>query len=147
MSRADKANDITRTQTDTQQKKRCVDSRFCATMQLVKDATCQSFSVGGKKKNNKNFSKDTKALCYTAICVVHRKPSNQGTELETVHFNAAPPPLMLMSSSLPLLIHCPFSTCCQKKNHSKIPVHEKRGKKKPNSHFANAHPQPEAESK
>lgn len=104
--------------------------------QLVKTFFCQQ---------KKNFSKDTKALCYTAIHVVHRKPSNQGTELETVHFNAAPPPLMLMSSSLPLLIHCPFSTCCQKKIIVKY-LFMRRGKKN-NSHFANANPQPEAESK
>lgn len=130
MSRADKANDITHTQTNTQQKNAAWIQGSALRCNLSKTQLVKAFLSA--KKKQQNFSEDTKALCYTAIHVVRRNPSDQGTESETVHFNAAPPPLMIMSSSLPLLIHCPFSTCCQKKNYSKIPVYEK--KKKPNSH-------------
>lgn len=48
-------------------------------MQLVKDAAGQSFSAQQKYKKLKM----KKAFCYTAIHVIHRKPSNQGAGSET----------------------------------------------------------------
>lgn len=110
---------------------------LCGFKVLRYDATCQRRNLSKLfcrgKKNNKNFSKDTKALCYTAIHVVHRKPSNQGTELETVHFNAFQHRRHLCECSrrchFLYTAHFPHAV---KKNHSKIPVHEQR--KKNNSH-------------